>query len=224
MERAGSEDIGADAERKGLGTPATRADIIEKLVKDGFVKREKKQMIPTEDGMKLIAVLPDVIKSPKLTADWENALTLVAKGEYSMQAFMDGIADMVKELVQTYHSVSDEQKTMFGGGAQEAGAKEVLGKCPKCGGDVVKGKFGAYCKNKCGMNVSRTMGAVLTDSQIKSLLEGKKTLVKGLKGKNGSYDAYLTPEGIEDYSYTKDGKEIKGSQYKVKLEFPQKKK
>ena len=224
MERAGAEDMGDDVERKGLGTPATRADIIEKLVKDGFVKREKKQMIPTEDGMKLIAVLPDVIKSPKLTADWENALTLVAKGEYSMQAFMDGIADMVKELVQTYHSVSDEQKTMFGGGAQEAGAKEVLEKCPKCGGDVVKGKFGAYCKNKCGMNVSRTMGAVLTDSQIKSLLEGKKTLVKGLKGKNGSYDAYLTPEGIEDYSYTKDGKEIKGSQYKVKLEFPQKKK
>ncbi len=74
------------------------------------------------------------------------------------------------------------------------------------------------------MNVSRAMGAALTDSQIKSLLEGKKTLVKGLKGKKGSYDAYLIPEGIEDYSYTKDGKEIKGSQYKVKLEFPQRKK
>ncbi len=87
---------------------------------------------------------------------------------------------------------------------------------------MVKGKFGAYCKNKCGMNVSRAMGAALTDSQIKSMLEGKKTLVKGLKGKKGSYDAYLIPEGIEDYSYTKDGKEIKGFQYKVNLEFPQK--
>ena len=73
MERAGSEDIGADTERKGIGTPATRADVIEKLVGDGFVKREKKQMIPTEDGVKLITVLPDVVKSPKLTADWENA-------------------------------------------------------------------------------------------------------------------------------------------------------
>ena len=218
MERAGAEGMGDDVERKGLGTPATRADIIEKLVKDGFVKREKKQMLPTEDGVKLITVLPNVVKSPQLTADWENALTLVAKGEYSMQEFMDGIADMVCNLVQTYHSVSDEQKTMFGGGAQAA-----LGKCPKCGGDVVKGKFGAYCKNKCGMNVSRAMGAVLTDSQIKSLLEGKKTLVKGLKGKKGSYDAYLIPEGVEDYSYTKDGKEIKGTQYKVKLEFPKKK-
>ena len=219
MERAGAEDMGDEVERKGLGTPATRADVIEKLVKDGFVKREKKQMLPTEDGVKLITVLPDVVKSPKLTADWENALTLVSKGEYSMQEFMGGIEDMVKELVQTYNSISDEQKSMFGGGAQES-----LGKCPKCGGDVVKGKFGAYCKNKCGMNVSRAMGAALTDSQVKSMLEGKKTLVKGLKGKKGSYDAYLIPEGIEDYSYTKDGKEVKGTQYKVRLEFPKKKK
>lgn len=219
MERAGIEDMGNDVERKGLGTPATRADVIEKLVKDGFVKREKRQMIPTEDGVKLITILPDVIKSPKLTADWENALTLVAKGEYSMQAFMDGIADLVNGLVQTYHSVSEEQKSMFGDSTQES-----FGKCPKCGGDVVKGKFGAYCKNKCGMNVSRAMGAVLTDSQIKSMLEGKKTLVKGLKGKKGSYDAYLIPEGVEGYSYTKGGKETKGFQYKVKLEFPEKKK
>ena len=219
MERAGAEDMGDEVERRGLGTPATRADVIEKLVRDGFVKREKKQMIPTEDGVKLITILPDVVKSPKLTADWENALTLVSKGEYSMQDFMGGIEDMAKGLVQTYHSISDEQKTMFGGGVQE-----ILGKCPKCGGDVIKGKFGAYCKAKCGMNVSRAMGAVLTDSQIKNMLEGKKTLVKGLKGKKGSYDAYLIPEGVEDYSYTKDGKEIKGSQYKVRLEFPKKKK
>lgn len=177
-------------------------------------------MIPTEDGIKLITVLPDVIKTPKLTADWENALSLVAKGEYSMQEFMDGIADMVKDLVRTYHSVSDEQKAVFGG----AGGQEVLGKCPKCGGDVVKGKFGAYCKNKCGMNVGRAMGTTLSDSQIKSMLEGKKTLVKGLKGKKGSYDAYLIPEGLEDYSCTKDGKVIKGTQYKVKLEFQKSKK
>lgn len=214
MERAGAEEMGDDVERKGLGTPATRADIIEKLVKDGFVKREKKQMLPTEDGMKLITVLPDLVKSPKLTADWENALTLVAKGEYSMQEFMAGIEDMVRELVQTYHSISDEQKSLFGT------TQEVFGKCPKCGGDVVKGKFGAYCRNKCGMNVGRAMGTVLSDSQIKSLLEGKKTLVKGLKGKKGGYDAYLIPEGIEDYSYIKDGKEMKGSQYRFKMEFP----
>ena len=89
-----------DVERKGLGTPATRADIIEKLVKDGFVKREKKQMIPTEDGMKLITVLPDVVKSPKLTADWENELTQVSKGEVSAGQFMAGIKAMVKYSLQ----------------------------------------------------------------------------------------------------------------------------
>ena len=135
-----------------------------------------------------------------------------------MQEFMRGIEDMVKELVHTYHSISEEQKTMFGGNGKKREA-EIFGKCPKCGGDVVKGKYGAYCKNKCGMYVGKAMGTVLSDTQIKSMLEGKKTFVKGLKGKKGTYDAYLIPEGIEDYSYTKDGKEIKGSQYKVKLEF-----
>lgn len=219
MERAGAEDMGDEVERKGLGTPATRADIIEKLVKDGFVKREKKQMIPTEDGMKLITILPDVVKSPKLTADWENELTLVSKGEVAAEQFMSGIEAMVSDLVKTYHSVSDEQKTMFVVGR---GGQEVLGKCPKCGADVVKGKFGAYCTGKCGMNVGKALGVALTDSQVKSLLQGKKILVKGLKGKKGSFDAYLIPLNIEEFSYTKDSKEIKGFQYKFKMEFPQK--
>ena len=219
MERAGAEDMGNEVERKGLGTPATRADIIEKLVKDGFVKREKKQMIPTEDGMKLITILPDVVKSPKLTADWENELTLVSKGEVAAEQFMSGIEAMVTDLVKTYHSVSDEQKAMFGTGK---GEQEVLGKCPKCGADVVKGKFGAYCTGKCGMNVGKALGVTLSDTQVKSLLQGKKILVKGLKGKKGSYDAYLIPESIEEFSYTKDGKEIKGFQYKFKMEFSQK--
>ena len=219
MERAGAEDMGDEVERKGLGTPATRADIIEKLVKDGFVKREKKQMIPTEDGMKLITILPDVVKSPKLTADWENELTLVSKGEVAAEQFMSGIETMVSDLVKTYHSVSDEQKAMFGAGKS---GQEVLGKCPKCGSDVVKGKFGAYCTGKCGMNVGKALGVTLSDTQVKSLLQGKKILVKGLKGKKGSYDAYLIPESIEEFSYTKDGKEIKGFQYKFKMEFSQK--
>ncbi len=218
MERAGTEDMGDDVERKGLGTPATRADIIEKLVKDGFVKREKKQIIPTEDGMKLITVLPDVVKSPKLTADWENALTLVAKGELPMEDFMADIENMVSELIHTYHEVSDEQKKMF---AQEQAA---LGVCPNCGGQVVKGKFGAYCVKKCGMNVSRVMGAALTDAQVKDMLAGKKILLKGLKSKAGKpYDAYIIPSGTEEYHYTKDGAEKSGVQFKFVMEFPKKK-
>ena len=218
MERAGSEDMGDDVERKGLGTPATRADIIEKLVKDGFVKREKKQMIPTENGIKLITVLPDVVKSPKLTADWENALTLVAKGEMEREDFMADIETMVSDLIHTYHEVSDEQKKMF---AQE---QKVLGKCSNCGGEVVKGKYGAFCKNKCGMNVSRIMGVALSDEQVESLLTGKKTLLKGLTSKAGKkYDAYIIPSGTEEYHYTKDGEEKSGVQFKFVIEEPNKK-
>ena len=218
MERAGNEDMSDDVERKGLGTPATRADIIEKLVKDGFVKREKKQMIPTEDGMKLITVLPEVVKSPKLTADWENVLTLVAKGNMEREDFMADIETMVSDLIHTYHEVSDEQKKMF---AQE---QKVLGKCPNCGGEVVKGKYGAFCKNKCGMNVSRIMGVALSDEQVESLLDGKKTLLKGLTSKAGKkYDAYIIPSGTEEYHYTKDGEEKSGVQFKFVMEFPKKK-
>ena len=218
MERAGNEDMSDDVERKGLGTPATRADIIEKLVKDGFVKREKKQMIPTDDGMKLITVLPDVVKSPKLTADWENALILVAKGEMEREDFMADIEAMVSDLIHTYHEVSDEQKKMF---AQE---QKILGKCPNCGGEVVKGKYGAFCKNKCGMNVSRIMGVSLSDEQVESLLDGKKTLLKGLTSKAGKkYDAYIIPSGTEEYHYTKDGEEKSGVQFKFVMEFPKRK-
>lgn len=218
MERAGNEDMSDDVERKGLGTPATRADIIEKLVKDGFVKREKKQMIPTEDGMKLITVLPDVVKSPKLTADWENALTLVAKGEMEREDFMADIETMVSDLIHTYHEVSDEQKKMF---AQE---QKVLGKCPNCDGEVVKGKYGAFCKNKCGMNVSRIMGVALSDEQVEILIAGKKTLLMGLTSKAGKkYDAYIIPSGTEEYHYTKDGEEKSGVQFKFVMEFPKKK-
>ncbi len=208
--------MGDEVERKGLGTPATRADVIEKLVKDGFVKREKKQMIPTEDGMKLITIIPDVVKSPKLTADWENKLTLVSKGEVAAEQFMSGIEAMVTDLVKTYHSVSDEHKAMFGAGKSR---QEVLGKCPKCGADVVKGKFGAYCTGKCGMNVGKALGVTLSDTQVNSLLQGKKILVKGLKGKKGSYDAYLIPESVEEFSYTKDGKEIKDSSISLRWNF-----
>ncbi len=215
MERAGADDMNDEVERKGLGTPATRADVIEKLVKDRYIKREKKQILPTEDGIKLITVLPDMIKSPKLTADWENALTLVSKGEMRMDTFMNEIEEMVRSLVTTYHAIGDEQKNLFGG------KDNMIGTCPKCGSEVSYGKYGAYCTGRCGMNVGRAMGAILSEEQATDLLNNKKILVKGLKGKKGIYDAYLIPEGIEPHSYTnKNGEEVSGFQYKLKLEFP----
>lgn len=220
MERAGAAEMDTDVERKGLGTPATRADIIEKLVKDGYAMRDGKKLIPTDDGIKLITILPDTVKSPQLTADWENQLALVSKGEVSADVFMSGITQMVKDLVETYSSVSDEEKSVF------ANKKELLGKCPKCGADVISGKYGAYCEKKCGMNVKYAMGNALSDEQVKKLLSGKKILVRGIKSikKEVSYDAYLTAVGVDEYSYKdKDGNCRCGYRYKFDMEFPKKK-
>jgi DNA topoisomerase-3 len=217
MERAGATDMDDEVERKGLGTPATRADIIEKLVKDGFVKREKKQMVPTDDGMKLITVLPEVLKSPKLTADWENELVRVSKGELDVDLFMRGIEDMVRTLVAQYSAVSEKDKNMFS-------SKYAIGKCPKCGSDVANGKYGVYCTGKCGMSLGMAFGVKLSEAQVKSLLAGKKILVKGLRSKqNRIYDAYLKPEGIVPYEYSdaKGGKHS-GYQYKFEVDYPKK--
>ncbi|MBQ9234770.1 MAG: DNA topoisomerase III, partial [Lachnospiraceae bacterium] len=145
---------------------------------------------------------------------------LIAKGEAFYEEFMTDIKNMVEELVGTYHSVSDEDKKMFTD-------VEVLGRCPNCGAYVVKGKYGAYCKDKCGMMFGKLMGITPTDAQIKAILAGKRVLIKKIKKKNGegTYDAYLTPEQIVDCNYTKkDGTEVCGKQFKFKIEFVQKKK
>ena len=142
MERAGNEETDPDAERRGLGTPATRAAIIEKLVKGGFVERKGKQLIPTKSGTELVCVLPDVLTSPKLTADWENNLTQIAKGQADPDSFMTGIAEMTQGLVKTYPFLSDKEKERF---KEE---KPVIGKCPRCGANVHESKKNYYCSNR----------------------------------------------------------------------------
>ena len=142
MERAGNEETDPDAERRGLGTPATRAAIIEKLVKSGFVERKGKQLIPTKSGIELVCVLPEVLTSPQLTADWENNLTQIAKGNADPDSFMTGIETMTRELVNTYPFLSDKEKERF---KEE---KPVIGKCPRCGADIYEGRKNYYCANK----------------------------------------------------------------------------
>ena len=142
MERAGNEETDPDAERRGLGTPATRAAIIEKLVKGGFVERKGKQLIPTKSGIELICVLPEVLTSPQLTADWENHLTQIAKGNADPDSFMTGIETMTRELVSTYPFLSDKEKERF---KEE---KPVIGKCPRCGADIYEGRKNYYCANR----------------------------------------------------------------------------
>jgi DNA topoisomerase-3 len=146
METAGAEVMPDDAERKGLGTPATRAGIIEKLVKTGLAERKPakkaKYMLPTEKGAALIAVLPESLKSPALTADWEEQLKQVERGALASTGFMDGIAAMTSELVQTYEP---DANVAF------PSDKETIGVCPRCGGSVTEGKKGFTCENRaCG--------------------------------------------------------------------------
>jgi DNA topoisomerase-3 len=99
MERAGTDEITEDAERSGLGTPATRAGIIEKLTKSGFIRRDKRNLVVTDSGTDLISLMPDIIKSAKMTADWENNLSLVAKGQYTSQQFMADISRLTDDII-----------------------------------------------------------------------------------------------------------------------------
>ena len=142
MERAGNEDTDPEAERRGLGTPATRAAVIEKLVGGGFVERKGKQLLPTKNGTNLVCVLPDSLTSPQLTAAWENNLTQIAKGNADPDEFLSGIEAMARELVKAYPFLSDTDKERF---KEE---KPVIGKCPRCGENVYEGRKNYYCSNK----------------------------------------------------------------------------
>jgi len=144
MEHASAEDFAKleDVERKGLGTPATRAATIEKLVRFGFVERKKKQLIPTEKGIALVQVMPDQLKSAKLTAEWEDRLGAVERGELAPEKFMEGITEMLSTLVQTYQNVP---MTPAVSALSESGRTKV-GVCPRCGKNVVEGQKSFFCE------------------------------------------------------------------------------
>lgn len=218
METAGAADAPEDAERKGLGTPATRAATLEKLVATGFVQRKKKQLIPTEKGTNLITILPDNIKSPLLTAEWESRLKQVERGEISAEAFMEGIADMSRALVKD-HTAPEER---FAGLFPDAKGtrREAVGTCPRCGGTVYEGKKGFFCENRdCAFalwkdnkfftgkkkNLTKTVAAAL-------LKEGRVSMSGLYSEKTGrTYDAVVV---LDDTG---------GKYVNFKLEFPAKK-
>ena len=142
MESAGNEAFDDETEKKGLGTPATRAGIIEKLVKGGFAERKGKSLIPTKDGLNLVCVLPEQITSPAMTAEWENTLMQIERGNADAEAFLSGIAAMTSELVKAYPFLSDAEASRFDT------ARETVGKCPRCGSPVYVGKGNFYCSNR----------------------------------------------------------------------------
>ena len=142
METAGNEAFDDDTEKKGLGTPATRAGVIEKLVKSGYAERKGKSIVPTKDGLNLVCVLPEQITSPAMTAEWENTLMQIERGQADGDKFLAGIVDMTASLVKAYPFLSDAEATRFNTG------KEVIGKCPRCGSPVYVGKGNYYCSSK----------------------------------------------------------------------------
>ena len=181
MERAGAEDMPEDAERKGLGTPATRAAILEKLVQMGFVQRKGKQLIPTKDGINLAVVLPEALTSPQLTAEWESRLTEIAKGQADPDEFMAGIEAMTRELVKTYSCISEDKQKLF------QAERVAIGTCPRCGEAVYEGRKNYYCGNRACQFVMwkndrffEERRKVFTPKIAAALLKDGKAKVKGL--------------------------------------------
>ena len=194
MENAGKEDMPDDAERRGLGTPATRAAIIEKLVSGGFVERKGKNLIPTKAGVNLVTVLPELLTSPKLTADWEQRLNEVAKGQASPEDFMDGIEAMASELVRKYSHISEDGQKLF------QPEKETVGLCPRCGKPVYEGKKNFACSDRACQFVMwkndrffEQRGKAFTTKIAAALLKNGKAKVKGLRSlRTGkSYDGTI---------------------------------
>ena len=220
METAGAGNMPEDAERKGLGTPATRAATLEKLVSAGFVQRKKKQLIPTEKGTNLILVLPDNIKSPTLTAEWESMLKQVERGELAADSFMERIADMSRTLVKE-HTAPEERFAGLFPDAKRNG-REAVGTCPRprCGGAVYEGKKGFFCDNRdCSFALWKDnkffsgKKKSITKSVAAALLKEGRVSMSGLYSeKTGkTYDAVVL---LDDTG---------GKYVNFKLEFPAKK-
>lgn len=216
MENAGAEETPDDAERKGLGTPATRAGIIEKLVKTGQIERKKGKkscvLLPTQKGVSLITVLPEELQSPLLTAEWELKLKQIERGELESTLFLEEIMEMIRGLVQSSHSVPKS-------GILFAEETKSIGVCPRCGSAVVERPKGFLCSNRdCRFALWRqnpffaAKKKELTAAIASALLKEGRAFVKGLYSpKTGkTYDAAIV---LDD----------SGGQYvNFKLEFPQK--
>ena len=212
MERAGAEDMPENAERKGLGTPATRAAILEKLVQMGFVQRKGKQLVPTKDGINLAVVLPESLTSPALTAEWENRLTEIAKGNADPDEFMAEIEAQVRQLVKTYSCISADKQNLF------QSERVIIGKCPRCGENVYEGKKNFYCGNRgCQFVMWKNdrffeqRKKAFTPKIAAALLKNGKAKVKGLYSeKTGkTYDAtvLLADTGDKYVNYRVERKE-----------------
>ena len=214
METAGNKEFDSETEKKGLGTPATRASIIEKLVSSGYAQRKGKQILPSTEGKELVKVMPEYLKSAVMTAEWENQLLMMEKGQITDTQFMGEITSLVRKILEVCREIPEEERRRF------QTAREVIGKCPVCGCDVFEGKQNFYCSNRqCDFVLwkeNRFLGSMeknLDKKMARELLDKACTHVKSLyskkKGMKFDADLLLTLE---------DGKP------RFHLEFPKKKK
>ncbi|MCM1424973.1 MAG: DNA topoisomerase, partial [Eubacterium sp.] len=213
-------------EQYNIGTSATRAEIIKKLQnpKRQFLARENGKYSATDLGKEYIRIVPDELKSPELTQQFEDNLQKVNAGTLSKDDFLEKLLQDIRENIVkfTSHPIPDEQK--IGYTAVKAREDSNLGKCPKCGSIVKSGQYGAYCSGRCGMTVSRIRGKTITDEQVTALLKKQKVYITELKKREGgNYSAFFVPIGIEPYSYTtNDGTQKQGYQFKFQVEFKKK--
>ena len=205
METAGKDDMPEDAERKGLGTPATRAGILEKLVSSGFLERKKSkktvQLLPSHDAISLITVLPEQLQSPLLTAEWEYRLGEIERGELAPEDFMAEITAMLKELVGTYQVIKGSEYLF-------APPREVVGKCPRCGGEIAEMQKGFFCQDQsCKFAIWKNNNwwaakrKQPTKAIVAALLKDGRAHVTGLYSeKSGkTYDATVVLEDTGQY-------------------------
>ena len=194
METAGNKEFDSETEKKGLGTPATRASIIEKLVSSGYAQRKGKQILPSTEGKELIKVMPEYLKSAVMTAEWENQLLMMEKGQITDTQFMEEITSLVRKILEVCREIPEEERRRF------QTAREVIGKCPVCGCDVFEGKQNFYCSNRqCDFALwkeNRFLGSMekkLDKKMARELLDKACTHVKGLysKKKDMKFDADL---------------------------------
>lgn len=185
MERAGAEDMPENAEHKGIGTPATRAGVIEKLVRIGFVERKgdkkTKHLIPTHKGISLITVIPEEIQSPSMTADWEEKLLAIEANEYEPEQFMREIIEMIFILIRDYRVIEGAEVLM-------RPVVTTVGKCPCCNADIVEKAKGFFCNNKgCRFVLWKenaffsALNKKITGTVAKKLLEDGKVFLTGCR-------------------------------------------
>lgn len=202
MENASADEMPKEVERKGIGTPATRAGIIEKLVQKGYIKRvgdkKTKNLIPTDVGVALVTVMPEQIQSPTMTAEWEEKLIGIEKGETEGEAFMEDIQTMVRNLVGTYEVVKGAEVIM-------PNKNHVVGRCPHCGSEVIERQKGWFCDNKqCRFVLWKDnafftyIGKKINPHIVDQLLRDGKARLKDCKskktGKSYNADVLLSTE------------------------------